>query len=314
MRRIHTLFLSFLSVVLSVCSCEYTAVLSGLPDDSRIYMECIPGLPDETAVIVGVASPVQCSVPVVDLSCTEIRLSAGGRPVSLEYDGVASDGSSVRFVTDGMFAPGDHIRCRVSVPGLGEVSAESMMPSVPEASLRIERSNDGENINFYVDVDDPSGTDYYAVSFARKAVEYRGTDIVENLRSPAFEIVSGDGTPYGSNAGLRRSGGLPFFFCDDHSSCDGVLSFAVSCAYVSDAVNDYGSSGKFGIAYMYRVRVYRLSPEFYRYCLTRYSIDNDDLSSLGWAPSNFAYTNVVGGFGVLGSVCCLDFGWQTVLR
>lgn len=157
------------------------------------------------------------------------------------------------------------------------------------------------------------GVPLYQVSHFAGLFSSFNPDMV-NLRSPAFEIVSGDGTPYGSNAGLRRSGGLPFFFCDDRSSCDGVLSFAVSCAYVSDAVHDYGSSGKFGIAYMYRVRVYRLSPEFYRYWLARYSIDNDDLSSLGWAPSNFAYTNVVGGFGVLGAVCCLDFGWQTVLR
>lgn len=310
MREFYMSFLSVLSVALSVWSCEYTAVLSSLPDDARIYLECIPGLPDETAVIVGVASPCQGTVPVADLSGTEIHISAGGHPVALKYDGMAFDGTSVSFVIDGRFAPGDRVLCHVSVPGLGNVSAESTVPPAPEAFLRMERSANGENLNFYVDVDDPLGADYYAVSFARKAVEHYGTGVKEDLRSPAFEVLSVDGTFYGANADLRRSGEQPFFFSDDRSSCDGVLSFAVSCAYVQDTVHDYDSFGKFGIAYMYRVRVYRLSQEFYRYCLARYSIDNDELSSLGWAPSNFSYTNVLGGFGVLGAVCCLDLGWK----
>ena len=49
-----------------------------------------------------------------------------------------------------------------------------------------------------------------------------------------------------------------------------------------------------------KLLVYTLSEELYGYLNAEYNKNNNVLSMLGLAPSNFAYSNVDGGYGVLG--------------
>lgn len=61
--------------------------------------------------------------------------------------------------------------------------------------------------------------------------------------------------------------------------------------------------------YRYKVILYRLSPEFYRFAKARYDAEYNDLAEFGLTPSTFTYTNVKGGFGVVGAATSYDTGW-----
>lgn len=50
------------------------------------------------------------------------------------------------------------------------------------------------------------------------------------------------------------------------------------------------------------VKVFGVSPEFYRYSLARYKSQSDFLAMMGLAPAQFAWSNISGGFGLCGAV------------
>lgn len=52
----------------------------------------------------------------------------------------------------------------------------------------------------------------------------------------------------------------------------------------------------------YFLRVYRISPEFYRYNRALYILDNDFLAELGLSSNSYSYSNIKGGLGMLGGI------------
>lgn len=59
----------------------------------------------------------------------------------------------------------------------------------------------------------------------------------------------------------------------------------------------------------YKIVVYRVSPEFFRYNKAQYLLDSNYLAQVGLSPSTFSYTNVNGGFGVLGALTATSTPW-----
>ena len=54
--------------------------------------------------------------------------------------------------------------------------------------------------------------------------------------------------------------------------------------------------------------MYELSPELYRYSKARSSEWNDVLGELGFSAPTFGYSNVAGGFGLLGAASRAESG------
>lgn len=52
----------------------------------------------------------------------------------------------------------------------------------------------------------------------------------------------------------------------------------------------------------YKVLVYHMSPESYRYAKSMYDRSHNDLAYVGLAPATFTYTNVAGGLGTVGAI------------
>ena len=59
----------------------------------------------------------------------------------------------------------------------------------------------------------------------------------------------------------------------------------------------------------YKLRLYTLSPEMYRYLKSLNDNANNELGHAGLAPLRNLYTNVEGGFGVLGGCRIVETGW-----
>ena len=59
----------------------------------------------------------------------------------------------------------------------------------------------------------------------------------------------------------------------------------------------------------YRIVLYKVSDEFYHYCKSLYMIENNLFAEVGLSPTNFSYTNISGGFGVLGGLSCTQSDW-----
>ena len=59
----------------------------------------------------------------------------------------------------------------------------------------------------------------------------------------------------------------------------------------------------------YKVEVFRVSPEFYRFNKAQSMIEDNYLATVGLSPSTFSYTNIKGGFGVLGTLTGTSTPW-----
>ena len=59
----------------------------------------------------------------------------------------------------------------------------------------------------------------------------------------------------------------------------------------------------------YKLLIYRVSPEFYRFNKAQYLLRNNYLAEYGLSPSTFSYSNVNGGFGLLGGLSCNSTPW-----
>ena len=68
---------------------------------------------------------------------------------------------------------------------------------------------------------------------------------------------------------------------------------------------------------MYRVikrnklLLYTMSDELYKYSLAKELIEDNADMFAGLAPSNFCYSNIVGGYGIFGGVSIVETDWIT---
>ena len=78
-----------------------------------------------------------------------------------------------------------------------------------------------------------------------------------------------------------------------------------------EETGEWGPSGHVDIIKdsQYKIVVYRVSPEFFRFNKAQYLLDSNYLAELGLSPSTFSYTNVNGGFGVFGALTGTSTPW-----
>ena len=102
---------------------------------------------------------------------------------------------------------------------------------------------------------------------------------------------------------------------------DGHLQFDCNIEFASDETSttvyydeETGSlvpNGTIGrkVDSKYKLEIYKVSPEFFRYNKAQYLLDGNYLAEVGLSPSTFSYTNMKGGFGLLGALTCTSTQW-----
>ncbi len=208
-------------------------------------------------------------------------------------------------------ACGDVLEMSASLEGVSPVSSNTVVPgTVPEFDVDMEVRN--HDILMTVSVaDNPGEDDFYAVTVVAKERTIDSTRDRERFYNGKFSLTDMETYPDLSNSGvLHMDEFMSFFVFDDRNcSADGVRRLHLQGNYSRDEWFDDGQGGKWGHGTKYLVRCSRLSAEAYRYLRSRYEVANNDLAYLGWAPGNFAYTNISGGLGVFGGVASYSSGW-----
>ena len=308
MRRL--LFILSSAAMLSAVSCEYDFELKDMPQEPVLCVECLPGLSDTTFVRVRVAVPVgNADVALPDVSGASVGFSVNGVAAEVhKYS--CEDGIAVYYSLQEV-ACGDVLEMSASLEGVSPVSSNTVVPgTAPEFDVDMEVRN--HDILMTVSVaDNPGEDDFYAVTVVAKERTIDSTRDRESFYNGKFSLTDMETYPDLSNSGvLHMDEFMSFFVFDDRNcSADGVRSIHLQGNYSRDEWFDDGQGGKWGHGTKYLVRCSRLSAEAYRYLRSRYEVANNDLAYLGWAPGNFAYTNISGGLGVFGGVASYSSGW-----
>lgn len=298
-----------ITALLSAASCEYDFDLRDMPREPLLCVECLPGLLSDTVFVrVRAAVPVGNAAAVSPVSGASVHFSVNGNEVPVTL--YASDENSVTYYSLPEFSCGDVLELSASSDGFNPVSSRTVIPdAAPEFKVAMEKRN-GDIVIMVSIKDEPESEDYYAVSFARKSHFTDTAGDREEITYRHLELTDSEIYPDLSNSGIMQPDSFLsfYFFSDSDCSAAGVKTISVTGYYKNDFwVED--KDGVWGHGTQYLVRCSRLSPECYNYLRSRYEVKNNDMAYLGWAPGNFAYTNITGGLGVFGGVAASSSGW-----
>lgn len=120
---------------------------------------------------------------------------------------------------------------------------------------------------------------------------------IDSYGANSMKLVSGN---------ILKDGHLQFdcsiFWSEDHES---------TYAIFDEVTNMWVDGGSLTVTRdaRYKLLIYKVSPEFFRFNKAQYLLETNYLAELGLSPSTYSYTNIKGGFGVLGTLTCTATPW-----
>ena len=315
-----------ISLSVSMVSCQ-RIMDPGDDTESIIYVECIQGLSDTTAINVMATAPKFGYGKSYSLGDADVSLKVGGREIPLVRDDVQTvmfpKGS---FHTTEKINPGEKMEVHVSAQGFKAVSATTVKPSEVKP-FKSEAMKD-------VIYGDEYGLGDGSMDVVRMDITPDDPDMKDRYYMLRFDLLTeSQGKKYSSHPSPILKGG---FYLSDFGDPDVVVAnlskwsiFTPNSYFAGAEINPaylykgstIANEGKIKIYFRYgnsmdgaqiRATLMYVSPEFYRYAKSiEYNTeDNDELAI--FFPSSYAYSNVKGGCGVLGAVSGREGEWITI--
>lgn len=301
----------------SVSSCEYEFEIDDSNVKSKLFINCFLSNDDYAVISLYVANPVNSRNASCDAGSASVLCSVNGesREVKVNEDELQGIPAGMKYVS-GPFAEGDRIRLEASLAGLGDISAETVVPSsFPAYTLSMRRTSD-DNLLFEVVYDDEASGSYYGIQIVRKVIEEidgRVSEYVQVLYPLDNSDKVSSLASMSSACYINYMDG-PLIFWDNSSAPvrDGRRVYRVSTSYMEDREGNgsFGGEAAGKWTYEYMVRLYKLSAETFRYFSSLYSEDNNAFASMGLSPAYYSYTNVEGGMGVVGALNRTESAWM----
>ena len=308
-----------LAVIISISLCSCQRIMdSGKEGKSILFVECIQGISDTTAINVIATAPKFGYSPSRVPDGARVSLKAGGREIPLKQDEV----STVLFPKGAFYTTekidgGQTLELTVSAPGIEPVSATTVKPAdvKPFETTLVEDviygdafGLGGESKNVVrMDIipEDSSFEDHYFMLMFEEKTSVGGKTFVTR---PYPELQ--DGGFYTSDFGdsevvTAKISRWSFFGTSHISSAANKILYA----YIWRGTS-FSENGKLSVYFSddrksqrtMRATLMTVSPELYRYAKSmEYNNDDNDILS-PFFPSSYAYTNVKGGCGVFGAL------------
>ncbi len=285
--------LAFAAAVLSVflCSCEYEfdlADVSSEPD--RLNIICTmdelsyPTLSAKVAVPINKYDDGQS----INKEIEYCDLYINGNKTTLEQ--YVTDGMGTNWRSSQKANPGDELS--IKAKGRTTVLAEASV-RVPEV-LSISKI---DTTSIYID----SHFEYRSeMRFSILFDHISKGDCIELRISMRRLSDIESGIPMESPLRIIRTDGTSFIYSMDRNSDAIVIeSSELKDGNRLDIVTDYIKPTSGDESYSYFIKASKVSASYYRYSKSLYMQDNNILADLGFSASNYSYSNIKGGFGVL---------------
>ncbi len=318
----HKIILIFL-ILAAFHGCAYDMDFDGFDRKPRLLVVGMAGGSGETVIrLLPTAAVGDYSSSLFSVSEAQVSLKVNGEDVPVSASG-NSDRLSDCFYADRTFLPGDRLEFRASVPGVEPVRAQTVVPEgFPgyEVNLAIEenvwtgKNDNGISDRLKVTVtfeDDPDKDEYYGMQVYRMEEIKSYFNVYEyDYMNPVTHVASGvNDYPlkdlpivmhYAPGTDLFSQEYAPMLIVDDGTFEGGNGQMEFLTTYINDHT---------GRTYYYKIFLYRLSPELYRFAKAS-AINSDHVPILLMvAPPVNCYTNIIGGVGIFGALACTETDW-----
>lgn len=349
MKRPLPILLIFIIVLIS---CERDFDIDTATSGVKLFLQCCPGPGDTTILQLNRTVPIGSKADTTEfLKSADIDVIVNGTALlperAMDLAGTVPYGS---WYVVAPLKAGDEIAVKARIDGLEPISATTSIPGpAPRftykcCAVQVMDHYDYTQMSVPDSVhvtfrDDPATEDWYGLALLceRTIVDLdNGEKLVERVNAAPVEGTVFEATEYidipfngwafGYNRSLVRvwpdagfSGqevtlGMPLtgFWLDGTFDVHGDDEYARF--FMAGGVDDNGEfiEGNFAEHYRYKVRLYRFSREFFNYGKALDHIRNNSLANLGLAPAAYAYTNVIGGVGILAGWTVRETDWLSL--
>ena len=328
-------------------ACEYEFDNGALTDETSIYVESIVSNSDTNILRIVKTLPYNTAEDVKDsanLNVTKVSsielLRDGARQEVFYADSPVGSVARGRYYTLGGYKPGEKLSLKVEMEGEKKVSAETVIPEDAGWSFKVAELDNGDDKDigkFHIDINfdnTPECDDFYGIKMEVRSTEtYYNEDGSENTyysytftynANPSIdegddieEIMSGEGDSH-----VFEYNDIYLF--DDSSLKSGrnTISYDTYMGqhryfFEQVATKGYGDSDwqypvRVHTEIKYKLSLYTLSRELYRWYASRYNASYNALAELGLCPPSFAYGNVKDGIGCFAGRLCTASEWVVV--
>ncbi|MCR4909816.1 MAG: DUF4249 domain-containing protein [Bacteroidales bacterium] len=302
-----------LLLALGLCSCEERFELNDIGGEPRMYVECYAGLADTTIVQLYKAMPVNAKASDGrDFTLKRLDFKINGTPVSLKS---LSDSLSW-FYTDSPISAGSKLSLEVETDETAPISATATVPTKPAFTTTAQMIGGPvmPYIQFTVNFQgEATPTDRYGIGIKQYIKTHRddGSEDIEYDMSAAPTMINGDiaaehsltvmGYPESFNFGMFSGEDL-----EDGKTINAIMmydprEYTWEETKYDDEGNETGTV-TVTLSLKLQIQILRFSDESYGYLNSLYNRQDNLLAMLGFCPPTVAYTNIAGGYGVLGGL------------
>ncbi len=302
-----------LLLALGLCSCEERFELNDIGGEPRMYVECYAGLSDTTIVQLYKAMPVNAKASDGrDFTLKRLDFKINGTPVSLKS---LSDSLS-RFYTDSPVSAGSELSLEVETEETAPISATATVPTKPTFTTTAQMIGGPVmpyiqfTVNFQGEV---APTGRYGIGIKQYIKTHRddGSEDIEYYMSAAPTMINGDiaaehsltvmGYPESFNFGMFSGEDL-----ENGKTINAIMMYDPRDYTWEETKYDY-EGNEIGtitvtLSLKLQIQILRFSDESYGYLNSLYNRQDNLLAMLGFCPPTVAYTNIAGGYGVLGGL------------
>ena len=299
-----------LLAALGFCSCEERFELNDVGGEPRMYVECYAGLADTTIVQLYKAMPVNAKASDGrDYTLRRLDLKVNGTPVSLKP-------LSDLYYTDSPIAAGSQLSLEVETAETAPVSATTTVPNKPAFTMAAEMIGGPvmPYIQFTIDFQGAiEASDRYGIGIKQYIKTHRddGSDDVEYDMSAAPTMINGDIALEHSLTVMGYPESFHFGMFSGEDVEDGKRINAIMMydprEYTWEEIQYDDDGNETGtvtvtLSLKFQIQILRFSEESYGYLNSLYNRQENLLAMLGFCPPTVAYTNISGGYGVLGGL------------
>ncbi len=326
-------------LALLIASCTSDFDLEDMGSEEKLVLYCMPaaGL-DTTLIQLSRSVPVNDKgLPPLGIPGAEITVKVNGEPRTVYWNEereTASLQPQCYYVLTPGLKEGDVVSIEAEADGLRPVMSETVVPPVfPVRDISLAVIPGSEmRLQFRITFADEAATDdYYAIGISSQSFYesgyyddgYMGTHewICKSDVYPVENVLLDfkDEPLLNDRVGLDATLDFDYeyykgiYIWSDEQIPGREYTLRVSAYYSPDrgGYPDWNQTfGKFEYLYKkYKVRLYRLSPELYKYLKAMNDIANNEFGQSGLAPIRNHYTNIINGFGVMGACQIYESEW-----
>lgn len=311
----------YLSILAFCGACTYHFDIEEMGENPKLVIYSFPGNQDTTFIQVSKSIPVNSKQDITSVSNAKITFCVNGKEKEVQYaeEGSTSIPQACYYVL-GKFYPGDRIEIKAETENLPAVSSRTEIPFFfPLKKIRLIKklNNNGMKIiQFQISLqDDPSETNYYGVIIEEMS-KYKDNYWGERTYIETLSLLNLEEEPL-----MHQTGALDdLLFGDSKESYRGMYIFSdnkINDKEYTLHLNHYNkyrpnhdsSDGTDWSHYYYRVTVFGLSADYYRYVRNIIDLQNNELGRYGLSPIRPAYTNIQNGLGILGGYSMEQSEW-----